>query len=40
MSEYGHYIVQELNDPNTGTPEFQEMYKKFSKRILLADTCS
>lgn len=35
--KYGHYIVQELSDPNTGTPEFQEMYKKFSKRILWID---
>ena len=35
--EYAKYIVQELNHPNTGTPEFQEMYKKFSRRILWID---
>ena len=37
QGQYGHYIVQELSDPNPGTPEFQEMYKKFSKRILWID---
>lgn len=31
------YIVQELHDPNMGTPEFQAMYKKFSNRILWMD---
>ena len=35
--EYGKYFVQELHDPNAGTPEFQEMYKKFSHRILWID---
>lgn len=35
--EYGKYIVQDLHDPNMGTPEFQEMYKKFSYRILWMD---
>ena len=31
------YIVQDLKDPNMGTPEFQAMYKKFAKRILWID---
>ena len=31
------YIVQDLKDPNMGTPAFQAMYKKFSKRILWID---
>lgn len=35
--EYGKYIVQELNAPSTGTPEFQEIYNKFAKRILWID---
>ncbi|MGI6218093.1 MAG: hypothetical protein ACOYIK_10850 [Coriobacteriales bacterium] len=35
--KYGKYIMQELHDPNPGTPEFQEMYKKFSHRILWID---
>jgi hypothetical protein len=35
--EYGKYIVQELKDPNLGSAEFREMYKKFSKRILWID---
>lgn len=35
--EFGKYILQELHDPNPGTPEFQEMYKKFSHRILWLD---
>ena len=35
--EYGKYIIQELHDPNMGSPEFQEMYKKFSHRILWID---
>ena len=30
-------IVQELKDPNMGTPEFQAMYKKFANRILWID---
>ncbi|MBQ1312074.1 MAG: hypothetical protein IIY55_09520 [Blautia sp.] len=34
---YGKYIIQELHDPKTGTPEFQAMYKKFSNRILWID---
>ena len=36
--EYGKYIVQTLQDPQTGTPEFREMYRKFSNRILWMDT--
>lgn len=32
------YIIQQLHDPNAGTPEFQEMYKKFSRRILWMDS--
>ena len=35
--EYGKYIIQELHDPQAGTPEFREMYKRFSKRILWMD---
>ena len=35
--EYGKYIVQELNAPSTGTPEFQEIYNRFAKRILWID---
>ncbi|MCD8330080.1 MAG: hypothetical protein LUC27_05245 [Lachnospiraceae bacterium] len=35
--EKGRYILQELKDPGMGTPEFQEMYRKFSKRILWID---
>lgn len=35
--EYGKYIIQELHDPNIGTPEFREMYKRFSRRILWVD---
>ncbi len=35
--EYGKYIVQELNCPATGTPEFQEIYNRFAKRILWID---
>ena len=35
--EYGKYIVQELNNPNTGTPEFQRVYNNFAKRILWID---
>ena len=35
--EYGKYIIQDLQAPQTGTPEFQEMYKKFSNRILWID---
>ena len=35
--EMGKYILQDLHDPNMGTPAFQEMYKKFSKRILWID---
>ena len=30
-------IVQELKDPNMGTPDFQKMYKKFANRILWID---
>jgi hypothetical protein len=35
--KYGKYIVQNLHDPNLGSPEFQKMYKKFSNRILWID---
>lgn len=35
--EYGKYIIQELRDPQIGTPEFREMYKRFSNRILWVD---
>ena len=35
--EYGKYIIQELHDPQIGTSEFREMYKRFSKRILWVD---
>ena len=35
--EMGKYILQDLHDPNMGTPVFQEMYRKFSKRILWID---
>lgn len=35
--EYGKYIVQDLNAPKTGTPEFQEIYNRFAKRILWID---
>ncbi|MBN2040766.1 MAG: hypothetical protein JW864_12045 [Spirochaetes bacterium] len=35
--ESGKYIIQELHDPNLGSPEFQKMYKKFSDRILWID---
>ena len=36
--ETDKYIVTELKEPdNLGTPEFQEMYKKFSNRILWLD---
>jgi len=31
------FIVQDLKDPNMGTPEFQAMYKKFANRILWID---
>ncbi len=37
QGEYGKYIIQELQDPNLGSPDFQEMYKKFSNRILWID---
>lgn len=35
--EYGKFIIQELRDPKAGTKEFQEMYKRFSNRILWID---
>ncbi|MDD6289742.1 MAG: hypothetical protein PUA57_06085 [Eggerthellales bacterium] len=35
--EYGKYIIQDLHDPQVGTPEFREMYKRFSNRILWVD---
>ncbi len=34
---YGKYIIQDLKDPQAGTPEFREMYKKFANRILWLD---
>lgn len=37
-SETKKYLIQELHDPNMGSPEFQEMYKKFSNRILWVDS--
>ncbi len=37
-SETKKYLIQELHDPNMGSPEFQEMYKKFSNRILWIDS--
>ena len=33
----GKYIVQDLKDPDMGTPEFKAMYKKFANRILWID---
>jgi len=35
--EYGKYILQDLHDPNAGTPEFREIYNRFAKRILWLD---
>ncbi|QEM67742.1 hypothetical protein FO488_05955 [Geobacter sp. FeAm09] len=35
--EYGKYVIQKLQDPNLGSPEFKAMYKKFSNRILWLD---
>ena len=38
--EYAKYFVQELTEPETftnATPEYKEMYKKFSQRILWID---
>lgn len=35
--EYGKYIIEDLQAPQTGTPEFQEMHKRFSHRILWVD---
>lgn len=32
------YVVQELHDPQMGSQEFQEMYKRFSNRILWMDS--
>lgn len=32
------YVVQKLQDPNMGSTEFQEMYKRFSNRILWMDS--
>jgi hypothetical protein len=34
----GRYIIQNLKDPNAGTPEFRDMYKKFASRILWLDS--
>jgi len=36
--EYGKYIVQNLQDPNLGSTEFQAMYKMFAKRVLWIDS--
>lgn len=35
--EFANLIVQDLQAPNTGSPEYQEMYKRFSRRILWID---
>ena len=35
---YGSYIVQDLKCPENGSPEFREMYRKFSRRILWIDS--
>ena len=35
--KYGSYVVQDLRAPVTGDAAFQEMYKKFSHRILWMD---
>jgi len=35
--KYGHLIIQDLQDPQAGTAEFREMYKRFSRRILWID---
>lgn len=35
--EYGKYVMQELHSPNTMSPEFQEIYNRFAKRILWID---
>ena len=35
--KYTKYYVQELQAPVMGTPEFREMYQKFSRRILWLD---
>ena len=37
-SEYGKYIVQDLHDPNPGSPEFRAMYQNFAHRILWMDS--
>ncbi len=36
--EYAKYIIQDLKAPVQGTPEYREMYKKFSNRILWMDS--
>ncbi|MDR1300013.1 MAG: hypothetical protein LBJ84_07185 [Oscillospiraceae bacterium] len=36
--QYSKYFVQQLHEPaDMGTPEFREMYRRFSKRILWID---
>lgn len=30
----GRFIIRELAQPYTGTPEFQELYRKLAKHIL------
>jgi len=35
--EYGKYIIQNLQEPATITPEFREFYKTFATRILWMD---
>lgn len=34
---YGKYVMQELHNPNTMSPEFQAVYERFAKRILWID---
>ena len=35
--EYGKYFVQTLQEPDTISPEFREIYKKFASRVLWMD---
>jgi hypothetical protein len=35
---YGKFILQELHDPELGTPEFRAMYNRFAKRVLWMDS--
>lgn len=34
---YSKYVIQTLQCPQTGSEEFQQMYKRFAKRILWMD---